>query len=77
MNLVGKQKISFYDQQGQLIEGVKLHFTGYDNRVIGQAAMTQFIRTDHPCYDAALALKIGEFDIIYGRKDSVQKIVQG
>lgn len=44
MQLVGKQNISFTDNSGQLIEGVKLHFIGADDRVIGQAALTQFIK---------------------------------
>lgn len=77
MQLVGKQRISFTDQQGNLIEGIKLHFTGVDNRVSGLAAMTQFIRVDHPCYSEAANLMVGEFDIIYGRNNSIQRIVQG
>lgn len=77
MQLVGKQMISFTDNSGQLVEGVKLHFIGADDRVMGQAALTQFIRKTHPCYNAALQLELGEFDILYGRNNSIQKIIQG
>lgn len=77
MQLVGKQMISFRDNNGQMIEGIKLHFTGADDRVMGQAALTQFIRKEHPCYNAALQLEMGEFDILYGRNNSIQKIIQG
>lgn len=76
MNLVGKQIVSFTDRStGELIEGVKLHFNCADNGVVGLAAMTQFIRKDHPCYQKAVELPLGEFNIIYGRRNSVQDII--
>ena len=76
MNLVGKQNVKFTNQEtGEVIEGVKLHFTGYDPNVRGEAAMTQFIRCDHPCYSKAIAIDLGEFNIIYGRKGIVQDIL--
>ena len=78
MELVGKQNVKFVDREsGELIEGVKLHFTGADNNVSGLAAMTQFIRKDHPCYDKALACPFGKFTIIYGRRNTVQDILEG
>lgn len=78
MELVGKQMVSFTDRStGELIEGIKLHYTGVENGVSGLAALTQFIRKDHPCYDKAIQLSFGEFDIIYGRRNSVQNIIQG
>lgn len=76
MNLVGRQILSFPDNKtGEIVNGVKLHFTGAENRVIGQAALTQFIRDTHPCYQKALDCPFGEFNIIYGRNNSVQDII--
>ena len=78
MELVGKQMVSFTDRStGELIEGIKLHYTGVENGVVGLAALTQFIRKDHPCYDKACNLKLGNFNIIYGRRNSVQDILEG
>lgn len=76
MQLVGKQKISFTNDQGQVIQGVKLHYVGPDDRVAGMAALTKFVSMDSPLFDAALQLQLGEFDIIYGRRDSIQKFIQ-
>ena len=78
MDLVGKQMVSFTDRStGELIEGIKLHYTGVENGVAGLAALTQFIRKDHPCYDKACKLNFGTFNIIYGRRNSVQDILEG
>lgn len=78
MNLVGKQMVSFTNREsGEFIEGIKLHFTGVETGVVGLAAMTQFIRKDHPCYEKACSLPLGNFNIIYGRRNSVQDILEG
>lgn len=78
MELVGKQNVNFTNQQtGEVIEGVKLHFISPENNVTGLAAMTQFIRKDHPAYEKALDLPLGNFNIIYGRRGSVQDIIAG
>lgn len=78
MELVGKQMVSFPDRStGELIEGIKLHYTGVENGVVGLAALTQFIRKDHPCYNKACNLPLGNFNIIYGRRNSVQDIIGG
>ena len=76
MNLVGKQKVSFTDQNtGVLIEGVKLHYTDYQENVSGMAALTKFIRTDHPLYQKALDIPLGEVEIKYGRRDSFLDLI--
>lgn len=76
MQLIGKQCVSFTDRTtGELIEGVKLHFNCPDNGVVGLAAMTQFIRKEHPCYQKAMDLSLGDFNIIYGRRNSIQDII--
>ena len=76
MNLVGRQFINFTNKEtGEVIKGVKLHFTGSDDRVIGQASLTQFIREGHACYQKALDCPFGEFTIIYGRNNTIQDII--
>lgn len=75
MKLVGKQNLSFTDREtNQLIEGVKLHLVCIDQRVQGEAVMTQFIRKDNPLYPDAVAVPFGEVVIEYGPRGSVQGI---
>ena len=75
MKLVGKQDISFNDREsGQLIEGVKLHLVGIDQRVQGESVLTQFIRKDNPLYPVAKDCPFGEVVIEYGPRGSVQGI---
>ena len=75
MKLVGKQDLSFTDREtNELIEGVKLHLVGVDQRVQGEAVMTKFIRKDNPLYPDAIAIPLGEVVIQYGPRDSVQGI---
>lgn len=78
MELVGKQMVSFTNRDtGELVEGIKLHCTGVENGVVGLAAITQFIKKDHPCYEKACTLPLGKINIIYGRRNSVQDILEG
>lgn len=75
MKLVGKQDLSFTDREtNQLIEGVKLHLVGIDQRVQGECVLTQFIRKDNPLYPDAKTIPLGEIIIEYGPKGSVQGI---
>lgn len=65
--LVGMQHLNFTGQDGNLVEGVKLHFLDDTNpHVNGKACMTQFIRSSHPCYESAVKLNYGKFEIRFG-----------
>lgn len=76
MELVGTRDLSFVDQKsGELIEGVQLHYICPDDKVVGQAAMTKFIRKGTALYEKAKQIPLGEFTIIYGRRDSVQDFI--
>lgn len=79
MNLVGKQIVTPFTNRetGEVIEGIKLHYTAPEDRVSGQAALTKFINKNSPLYEKALALEFGEFTIVYGRRDSVIDLLQG
>lgn len=76
--LVGKQKVDFYNDKNQHIQGVKLHMYGYGGLCYeGVDALHQFIATDHPCYQKALEVPLGPVDIRYGRKNLVIDILPG
>lgn len=79
MKLVGKQIVNPFTNRetGELIEGIKLHYTAPEDRVAGEAALTKFINKNSPLYEKALALELGEFTIVFGRKDSVIDLLQG
>lgn len=76
--LVGKQMVDFPDKEtGEQVKGIKLHFTCADDRVSGEAAMTQFVRADNACYEKAVGLALGEFNFVYGPRGRVMDVVQG
>lgn len=76
-DLVGKQMVDFPDQKtGEVIQGIKLHFLAYDDHVSGKAAMTQFIRSNNPCYPRAINLSLGDFTIVYGPKGRIMDVLQ-
>lgn len=75
MKYVGRQFVDFVNPQGERVQGVKLHLVGLDNRVEGQACITQFINATSPLYNDAVSLNFGEVEIVYGQRGSVQKIV--
>lgn len=70
--LVGKSKYDFFNDKNERVAGVKLHIVCYDERVYGNAALQKSIKIDHPLYQEACDLPLGEIDIQYGRKDSVE-----
>lgn len=72
--LVGKQMVNFKNADGQVVEGVKLHFLCDDDRVNGRMAATQFIGVNHAMYDKAVAMPLGEFDFTYGMKGKIVNI---
>lgn len=75
--LVGKQMVDFKDKNsGELIQGIKLHFLGYDDHVSGRVCMVQFVKTVNPCYPKAVGLALGDFTIVYGPKNRVMDILQ-
>ena len=74
MQYVGRQMVDFTDASGKQVQGIKLHLVGLDNRVEGQACMTQFINFTSPLYNTAVSLPFGEVAIEYGQRGSVQSI---
>lgn len=74
MEYVGRQFVDFVNPQGERVQGVKLHLVGLDNRVEGQACITQFINVTSPLYNDAVSLNFGAVDIVYGQRGSVQSI---
>lgn len=72
MELVGRQMVDFQDQNRNRVQGVKLHMVGLDNRVEGQACITQFINATSPLYNTAISLPLGPVLIEYGPRGSVQ-----
>lgn len=74
MNLVGKQMVDFKNDMGEQVKGIKLHFICPDDRVFGQAAMTQFFNAGHALYDLAATMPLGEFDFAYGPRGRVVDI---
>lgn len=79
MVLVGKQIVHPFPNRetGEIIEGIKLHYTAPDEKVIGNAAFTKFINKTSPLYEKAINLELGDFIILFGRKDSVIDLLQG
>lgn len=74
MKYVGRQFVDFVNPQGDRVQGVKLHLVGLDNRVEGQACITQFINVSSPLYNDAVSLNFGEVEVVYGQRGSVQSI---
>lgn len=75
MRLIGKQMVHFYNDKNELVEGVKLHCIGLLDRVYGEACITHFVNINSPLYQQALDLPLGEIDIKYGFKGSIQGFV--
>lgn len=75
MRLVGRQMIDFTNSDRQRVQGVKLHMVGLDNRVEGEACITQFINATSPIYGIAISLPFGDVLVEYGPRGSVQNIV--
>lgn len=74
MKYVGRQMVDFVDRDGNRIQGIKLHLVGLDNRVEGEACITQFINASSPLYNNAVTLPFGDVFIEYGPRGSVQSI---
>lgn len=72
VTLVGKSKYDFVNDNGERVAGVKLHYVCYDERVEGNAALQKAIKRDHPLYNEACNLPLGQIDIQYGRKDAIE-----
>lgn len=73
--LVGKQIVSFKNDKGELIEGVKLHFLCQDDRVSGKCANTQFINATSALYQKAVDMPFGDFNFMYGPKGRILDII--
>lgn len=75
--LVGKQKLDFVDKgTGEVVRGVKLHYTCPDDRVAGRAVDTRFIRQDSGLFPKADVLQFGDFSFVYGPRNRVEDIIQ-
>ena len=79
--LVGVQKISFENETGELIDGVKIHMLYPDVGVHGLKADTKFIRTElfnhFDCNFDELknsAENNSEVDLDYGPRDKIVNI---
>lgn len=68
MELVGKQDVKFTGNDGNMIEGIKLHILDKSEFVMGRMCVTEFLRVIHPCFVKAQGLPLGEINIMYGRK---------
>lgn len=75
MELVGKQDVSFTNDKGERVEGIKLHFLSEDERVLGRVASSRFFASSHALYARACALALGAFDLVYGPNNRVTDII--
>lgn len=74
MKYVGRQMVDFKNRDGEQIQGIKLHLVGLDNRVEGEACITQFVNITSPLYNTAVTLPFGEVLIEYGPRGAIQNI---
>lgn len=77
MKIVGKQTMSFKSKEtGELITGIKLHYSEENDKVQGLAVGTEFVVEAKDCYNDALSLPLNaSVQFIYNKYGKVDGIV--
>lgn len=75
MKYVGRQMVDFTNNNGDKVQGIKMHLVGLDDRVEGECCFTQFINFTNPLYQKVVSMPFGEVNIVYGPRGTVQNIV--